>query len=94
MYPVGFKGRAKRLTDIDVARVGRLIGVGEDEVRAVIEVETAGGGFDKLGRPKMLFEPHVFHRELGAGTKRDLAINQGLAYPKWGAKPYPADSYP
>ncbi|MFC3169200.1 N-acetylmuramidase domain-containing protein [Paracoccus fontiphilus] len=94
MYPAGFKGRARRLTDIDVARVGRLIGVGEDEVRAVIEVETAGGGFDKLGRPKMLFEPHVFHRELGTGTKRDLAINQGLAYPKWGAKPYPGDSYP
>jgi hypothetical protein len=23
-----------------------------------------------------------------------LAINQGLAYPRWGAKPYPADSYP
>lgn len=94
MYPAGFKGRAKRLTDIDVARVGRLIGVGEDEVRAVIEVETAGGGFDKQGRPKMLFEPHRFWLELGEGPKRAIAADQGLAYPKWGAKPYPADSYP
>ena len=94
MYPAGFKGRAARLTDIDIYRTARLIGVGEDEIRTVIEVETSGGGFDSQGRPKMLFEPHVFWRELGAGSKRDLAFNQGLAYPKWGARPYPDDSYP
>ncbi|MFT4015036.1 MAG: N-acetylmuramidase domain-containing protein [Paracoccus sp. (in: a-proteobacteria)] len=77
-----------------MARVGRVIGVGEDEVRAVIEVETSGGGFDRHGRPKMLFEPHVFWRELGTGPKRTTAEAQGLAYPKWGAAPYPKDSYP
>ena len=94
MYPEGFKGRAKRLTDIDVARVGQMIGVGEDEVRAVMEVETAGGGFDSKGRPKMLFEPHVFWRELGDGQRRTEAVLQGLAYPKWGERGYPVDSYP
>lgn len=94
MIPAGFKGRAKRLASIDVARVGRVIGVGEDEVRAVLEVETIGGGFDAQGRPKMLFEPHVFYRELGAGQKRTTAVVQGLAYPKWGEKAYPKDSYP
>ncbi|WP_017999945.1 N-acetylmuramidase domain-containing protein [Paracoccus sp. N5] len=94
MYPAGFKGRATRLTDIDVPRVGRLIEVGEDEVRAVIEVETSGGGFDSQGRPKMLFEPHVFWRELGEGPKRTTAVSTGLAYPKWGAASYPKDSYP
>ncbi len=94
MYPAEFKGRAQRLTDLDVPRVGRLIGVGEDEVRAVIEVETSGGGFDAQGRPKMLFEPHVFWRELGEGPKRTTATATGLAYPKWGAAPYPKDSYP
>ncbi|MDB6454837.1 N-acetylmuramidase domain-containing protein [Falsirhodobacter sp. 20TX0035] len=94
MIPAGFKGRAVRLTDIDVARCGRLIGTGEDEIRAVIEVETAGGGFDWQGRPRMLFEPHVFWRELGAGPKRMAAEEQGLAYPKWKAGSYPSDSYP
>ena len=94
MYPAGFKGAALPLTDIDVARVGRIIGVGEDEVRAVIEVETEGGGFDKQGRPKMLFEPHRFWVELGEGPKRTRAEEQGLAYRKWGTKPYPSDSYP
>ncbi|MBD9528368.1 N-acetylmuramidase domain-containing protein [Paracoccus sp. PAR01] len=94
MYPAGFKGRAQRLTDIDIPRTGRLIGVGEDEVRAVIEVETSGGGFDSQGRPKILFEPHRFWLELGPGQKRTAAEAQGVAYRKWGLKPYPKDSYP
>ena len=86
-------GAAKRLDAWDFGRMGRLLGTGEDEIRAVVEVETAGGGFDAKGRLKMLFEPHVFWRELGE-TKRPLAETQGLAYRKWGARPYPADSYP
>lgn len=93
MYPANFKGRAQRLTGIDVARAARLIGVDEDAIRAVIEVETAGGGYDAQGRPRMLFEPHRFWAELGPGPKRTTAEAQGLAYPKWGAKPYPKDSY-
>lgn len=93
MIPAWFKGSAVALSSLDVATVGRRIGVGEDEIRAVIEVETAGGGFDRQGRPKMLFEPHIFWRELGPGPKRTAAEGQGLAYPRWGTKPYPADSY-
>lgn len=88
-----FKGRAKPLDAWDYGRLGRLLAVGEDELRAVVEVECSGGGFDAQGRPKMLFEPHRFWRELG-DAKRGVAANQGLAYPKWGTKPYPADSYP
>ncbi len=88
-----FKGRAKRLDAWDFGRISRSLGVGEDELRAVVEVETAGGGFDKQGRPKMLFEPHVFWRELGE-AKRRQAETQGLAYRRWGTRPYPADSYP
>ena len=89
-----FRGKAKRLDAWDFARIGRLIRVGEDEVRAVVEVEAAGSGFDALGRPKMLFEPHVFWRELGEGPKRTWAESAGLAYPRWGQRPYPGDSYP
>jgi hypothetical protein len=90
---MNFKGQAKRLEDIDLPMIGREIGVGEDEVHAILDVESAGSGFDKQGRPKMLFEPHIFWRELGAGPKRDMAAAQGLAYPKW-KRNYPADSYP
>lgn len=89
----GFKGRAKRLDDIDLPVLGKIIGVGEDELRAFAEVETAGSGFDKAGRPKMLFEPHKFYGLL-VGAKQRQAVAAGLAYHKWGMQPYPADSYP
>lgn len=88
-----FKGKARKLDDVHLPRLGRLIGVGEDEIHAVLDVETRGGGFDAQGRPKMLFEPHVFYRELGEG-KRARAVTAGLAYPRWGEKAYPRDSYP
>lgn len=89
-----FKGRAKRLDAWDFGRLGRLIRVGEDEIRAVVEVEASGSGFDAAGRPKMLFEPHVFWRQLGDGPKRTRAEAAGLAYQRWGERPYPPDSYP
>jgi hypothetical protein len=89
-----FRGAALRLGDIDIPRIGSEIGVGEDELHAFMDVEAAGSGFDRLGRPKMLFEPHIFYSMLGKGKKRDTAVSQGLAYPKWGEKPYPSDSYP
>lgn len=89
----GFKGRAKRLEDIDLPRIGATIGVGEDELHAFMEVEAAGSGFDGQGRPKMLFEPHRFYRNL-SGAKRDRAQREGLAYSRWGTRPYPRDSYP
>jgi N-acetylmuramidase len=91
--PKDFKGKAKKLEDVDLPRVAMHIGAGEDEVHMLIEVETLGSGFDKSGRPIMLFEPHVFHRNL-AGMERQSAVNAGLAYAKWGARPYPRDSYP
>lgn len=88
-----FKGAAKRLEDIDLPRIGAEIGVGEDVLHALIDVETSGSGFDSQGRVKMLFEPHKFYRHL-SGKKREQAVKEGLAYPNWGQKPYPNDSYP
>lgn len=90
----GFRGRAKRLDDIDIPRIAAEISVGEDELRALMEVESRGHGFDAQGRPLILFEPHIFYRLLGKGAKRARAVAAGLAYPNWGEKPYPKDSYP
>ncbi len=91
---LAFAGPKKRLEDIDLPRIARAIGCGEDEIHAVIDVETAGGGSDAQGRLAMLFEPHRFWRNLGPGPLRDRAAALGLAYERWGTKPYPADSYP
>tara|TARA_R110000851_G_scaffold325604_1_gene493715 strand:- start:29738 stop:30433 length:696 start_codon:yes stop_codon:yes gene_type:complete len=91
---MNFYGNAKRLADIDLPTIGAIIGVGEDEIHAVIDVEARGGGFDKKGRPKMLFEPHIFYRQLGPGWQRDRAVKEGLAYKRWARGNYPSDSYP
>lgn len=90
---MNFKGKAARIDDYDIPRLGAQIGVGEDELHAFMDVEASGSGFDTSGRPKMLFEPHLFYKELGPGPERDAAVKQGLAYPKWGEKPYPKESY-
>ncbi|MDB6453676.1 N-acetylmuramidase domain-containing protein [Falsirhodobacter sp. 20TX0035] len=87
-----FKGRAERLTGYDLPEIATLIGVGEEELRAVMAVEAAEGGFDAQGRPVMVFEPHVFWRELPA-SKRKGAERAGLACPVWGMKAQPQDSY-
>jgi len=92
-YPKDFRGVAAKITDQDLPRIGKTIGVGEDEIHAILDVESSGSGFDKQGRPKMLFEPHVFFRNL-TGAKRDEAVRLGLAYAKWKPGAYPKDSYP
>lgn len=89
----GFVGAARRLDDIDLPRLGHEIGVGEDELHAVIDVESRGKGFDSKGRPIILYEPHVAWRCATSREKRDALARAGLAYPKWGEKPYPKDSY-
>lgn len=93
MIPANFRGRAKRLDDVDLPRIGATINVGEDHIHAVLDVESRGSGFDTLGRPTLLFEPHIFWRELGPGKERDTAVRLGLAYPTW-RRDYPRDSYP
>lgn len=89
---MNFKGAAKRLTDTDLPRIGSTIGVGEDVLHAIIDVEAPCSGFDDQGRPRILFEPHIFYRELGAGPRRDAAVKMGLAYANWKSGAYGPES--
>jgi hypothetical protein len=53
---------------------------------AVVEIESGGKLFEDDGRtPRLLFERHVFYRELGKRQpeKLGLAVSAGLAIPKW-----------
>jgi hypothetical protein len=84
-----FKGGGAPLAPEDLKTASKTLGIPVEIIATVIAVEAAGKGFDAKRRPKILFEPHIFYRELGAGSKRDAAVAQGLAYAKWGAKPYP-----
>lgn len=87
-----FKGAAKPVDHVDIAVMAHRLAVNEDKMQAVKEVEAARSGFDSQRRPKMLFEPHVFYRNL-SGDERDEAVEAGLAYRDW-RRNYPSDSYP
>lgn len=99
---MNFQSSGKRITDYDIPRIGALIGVGEDEVHAILDVESSGSGFDRAGRLKMLFEPLWFYRHLTPTnddpnakdmlTKRSRAVALGLAQPTRPTS-YPPESY-
>lgn len=93
---MNFIGTGKKLDDIDLPKIGRLIGVGEDEIHAVMDVESKGTGWDRQNRLIMLFEPHIFHRLLRANAPELVARaeREGVAYRNWGERKYPTDSYP
>jgi N-acetylmuramidase len=86
---VDFVGTGRRLTSAGLLAAANKVGLDPATVRAVLEVETAGAGFDAKNRLKLLFEPHIFYKQLGPGPKRDEAIRRGLAYPRAGTRPYP-----
>lgn len=83
-----FSGAAKPLDRWDIPELAYRIDVGEDHLQAFLNVESRSKGFDPKGRPIILNEPHVFYRNL-SGAAREKAVKAGLAYPKWGMKPYP-----
>lgn len=78
----------KKLSKADIIAVAKSLGVEPAAMKAVIDVEAAGEGFDKQGRPTILFEPHIFWRELtkiNYITKRNELRKSypGILSPKW-----------
>ena len=89
----GFKGYAIKMTIEDIHAVADTAGIDRAALRAVLSVETGGSGFDKSGRPKALFERHYFYKFIKDDpVLLDQASAAGLAYPKWGERPYPKGS--
>lgn len=81
-----------RLLPGDLTAAAQTLGCTTRALSALMAVEAAGRGFDAAGRPVVLFEPHVFDRQLYA--HRPLLLERaraaGLSYPKWGTRPYAA----
>jgi len=65
-----------------------------ETIKAVAEVESSGDGFLASGHPKILFEPHVFWKELKKrGVNPTLiAGSSDILYEKWGSLPYGKNS--
>lgn len=85
----GFVGAGRRLATTDITAAAARLGCAVAAIAAVLDVESAGSGFDAAGRPKILFEPHIFYRELlSQPVLLEAAVRAGLAYPHQGTKPY------
>jgi hypothetical protein len=96
--PMSFSGPARRLTPEDIAAAAKSIGCEVAALRAVIGVESRGSGFDARDRPIILFEPHVFYRQLEKRPRAtydqglNRAVMAGLAYKAWRRGNYPGGS--
>ena len=55
-----FAGAATPLGPNDITAAAAALQCEPGAVRAVCDVESAGGGFLADGRPKILFEAHIF----------------------------------
>lgn len=53
---------APAISDSEIAALASRLGCTAKQIKAVSRVESGGGAFDKFGRPKILFERHIFHK--------------------------------
>ncbi len=85
------KRKNKRLQPREITLAAQSLGVEVACLKAVIEVESSGSGFLPSGRPKILFEGHVFWNHLlakGMKPKKWRRGNEDILYPNWTRKHY------
>ncbi len=64
---------SKKLNEAQIAAQAKALGIEVASLRAVIEVECKGSGFNADGAPVILFERHVFRQRLIANGKAVVA---------------------
>lgn len=74
-----------RLTPRDIAGAAHALGCEVAQIMAVVEVETGGkSGFLDDGRPRLLYEPHIFFRR----TNGRYGERAPISAKAWGTFPY------
>jgi len=69
------------VTSEQIKQLATRLGCTVKQLRAVAKVESGGSGFDKQGRPKILFERHVFHGLTnGVATPCSFSMQKGGGY--------------
>lgn len=74
------------ITEQQYKKVASSLGCEVASIKAVEKVESSGNGFLKDGRPKILFEGHIFWKQLLAMGKNPTALRKGnedILYPTW-----------
>lgn len=80
------------LTEQDFQEAAKNLNVEVAAIKALTEVESNGRGFWVTGELVILFEPHVFWRELrkrGIDPNKHVKGNEDILYQKWGTRKYP-----
>lgn len=80
-----------RLSDSDFQEAASVLGIDVAILRAITEVESSGSGFLPSGRPKILFEGHVFWKEMkkeGLDPVDYRKGNEDILHEKWTADHY------
>lgn len=76
----------KFLKDEEIEEIAKEFGIDSATIKAVKEVESKGSGFLPSGKAKILFEGHIFWKQLLANRKNPkdyLANNLDIIYPSW-----------
>ena len=74
------------ITEQQFNESSKFLNIEAAAIKAVAEVESSGEGFLADGKPKILFEPHIFWKQLRAkGIDPNLFMeeNPDILYPKW-----------
>lgn len=75
------------ITHEDYVALAATLGVEAAALEAIALVETDGAtGYDDNGRPRILFEPHIFSRRT---NRRFDASHPTISYPSFDARRYP-----
>lgn len=82
------------ITEKEYIESAEKIGCEVAAIKAVTIVESSGSGFLKTGEPVILFEPHIFWKQLrlkgidpNEVLKKDPSLSD-ILYPVWGTKKY------
>lgn len=85
-----------RLTEQDFKRCADTLGIKIAAIKAVQEVESGvKGGFVAPNRPVILFEGHIFWRQLkkkGLNPENYVKGNEDILYPHWTKEHYRKDA--
>lgn len=82
------------LTEADLQSLAQKLQLEVALIKAVNAVESSGRGFFVDGRPKILFEGHIFWQELEGRGYNPAALQKGfedVLYPSWTKKYYYGD---
>jgi N-acetylmuramidase/Putative peptidoglycan binding domain len=85
--PDDFRGNATPLSEKDLDDAAAALNCERAVIDAVCDVESAGGGFLPDGRPKILYEAHIFGRMTDGRWNR---TNPNISAPAWDRSLYGA----